>query len=89
MYFRYRMPEKISELRRFNGFERAMTQAGPKTVRGAASRTILRVVTLGVGASAQARRFGAAFCRGWLSGEGEPPGRVLTATAQVIMETKN
>lgn len=65
-----------------------MTQASPKTVRSAASRTILRVVTLGVGASAQARRFGAAFCRG-LSGEGAPPGRVLTATAQVIMETKN
>ena len=62
------MLEKISELRRFNGFERAMTQAGPKTVRGAASRTILRVVTLGVGASAQARCFGASFLRGALRG---------------------
>lgn len=73
MYFRYRMPEKISELRRFNGFERAMTQASPKTVRSAASRTILRVVTLGVGASAQARRFGAAFCRGGSAGRASRP----------------
>jgi hypothetical protein len=41
-----------------------------------------------VGASAQARRSGVSILRG-LSGEGAPPERVLTATAQVIMETKN
>lgn len=65
-----------------------MTQAGPNTLRSAASRIILRVVTSWGGCIGAGAPLWRVVLAGF-SGEGAPSERVLTATAQVIMETKN
>ena len=66
-----------------------MTQAGPNTLRSAASRIILRVVTSWGGCIGAGAPLWRVVSAGGLSGEGALTERVLTATAQVIMETKN